>query len=59
MRWRPFSSSLPSFAALKLGAVGSYGNEMDGAVVVVEIGITIVVAAITLIVALVANRGSG
>lgn len=48
------------FAALKLGAVGSYGNEMDGAVVVVEIGISIVVAAITLIVALVvANRGSG
>jgi hypothetical protein len=45
------------FAALKLGAIGTYGNAMDGAIVVVELASTAIVTAIALLVALVvANR---
>jgi purine-cytosine permease-like protein len=45
------------FAALKLGAIGTYGNAMDGAIVVVELASTTIVTAIALLVALVvANR---
>jgi hypothetical protein len=41
------------FAAMKLRAIGTYGNEMDGVVVVVEIGITVAVAVVVQLVALV------
>jgi hypothetical protein len=41
------------FAAMKVGAIGTYGDAMDGAMAVVEIGITSIFAAVTLLVGVV------
>jgi hypothetical protein len=47
------------FAGLKVAGIGSYGDAMDGAIVVVELAITTIVAGLAVLVALiVAPRGS-